>query len=140
MKKVIPVLIGLVALAVLGFVMLSGSETNKNNESTSEPASSQTGQPDNTPIADKTFTAEEVATHNSAQDCWTIIDGSVYDLTSFIGQHPGGSEILRACGQDGTSLFHTRHTEDGEAVGSGSPHSSSAESQLESLKIGELAD
>ncbi|MCA9346218.1 cytochrome b5 domain-containing protein [Candidatus Saccharibacteria bacterium] len=88
--------------------------------------------------ANKTFTAEEVSLHNSSSDCWTIINGGVYDLTSYISSHPGGDEIERACGVDGTILFESRTTESGERVGSGTSHSSSASSQLEQLKIGTL--
>ena len=84
------------------------------------------------------YTAADVAKHNSKADCWTIISGSVYNLTDFIPQHPGGEEILRACGVDATTLFTTRHTEDGEAVGSGTPHDSEATRELAELKIGEL--
>lgn len=51
-------------------------------------------------------TATEVATHNSANSCWMIIDNKVYDLTSYINLHPGGKRtILDYCGRDGTSAF-----------------------------------
>jgi cytochrome b involved in lipid metabolism len=86
------------------------------------------------------ITKAQVELHNKESDCWTIIDGTVYDITSYVPQHPGGDEILRACGSDGTSLFQQRTTESGEKVGTGRPHSSSANSQLEKLKIGVLAN
>lgn len=86
----------------------------------------------------KTFTADEVAIHKSKDDCWTIISGDVYDLTEFINRHPGGDEILRACGTDGTTLFNSRQTQDGQAVGSGAPHSQAAQEQLAKLKIGTI--
>lgn len=34
-------------------------------------------------------TKEEVKLHNRAADCWIIIDKKVYDVTAFIGRHPG---------------------------------------------------
>lgn len=85
------------------------------------------------------YAAAEVADHNSATDCWTIIDGSVYDITSYVSRHPGGDDILAACGTDGTTLFTQRTDDSGDAVGSGTPHSSSAASQLASLKIGTVS-
>lgn len=86
------------------------------------------------------LTRAEVARHDSRDDCWTIIDGNVYDLTSYIPRHPGGDDILEACGTDGSSLFNQRQTESGEPVGSGTPHSGSAKSQLQSLLVGKLVD
>jgi cytochrome b involved in lipid metabolism len=88
----------------------------------------------------QTFTKTVVAKHNSKTDCWTIIDGQVYDITEYISAHPGGSEILRACGKDSTELFNTRRDEGGERIGSGTAHSSSAELALESFRIGTLSN
>ena len=86
----------------------------------------------------KAYTLSEVAQHASKDDCWAIISGDVYDLTEFINRHPGGDEILRACGTDGTTLFNSRQTQDGQAVGSGAPHSQAAQEQLAKLKIGTI--
>ena len=86
------------------------------------------------------ITAQEVAQHNTADDCWTIIDGSVYDITSYVNRHPGGNAIELACGVDGTSLFTQRSTNDGEQIGSGTPHSPNAERQLSTYLIGTLVD
>lgn len=42
----------------------------------------------------------EVAKHNSKESCWIIINGNAYDVTEFVGIHPGGSAtILRYAGQ-----------------------------------------
>ena len=86
----------------------------------------------------KAFPMEEVAGHDTSEDCWTVISGEVYDLTDYINRHPGGAEILRACGTDATTLFKERKTGNDEPVGSGAPHSRAAEEQLERLKIGTL--
>lgn len=53
----------------------------------------------------ETYTMDDVAKHNSEQDCWLVIENKVYDVTSFIPVHPGGKEILEGCGKDATSLF-----------------------------------
>lgn len=84
----------------------------------------------------KVYTLSEVAQHASRNDCWAIISGDVYDLTKFINRHPGGDEILWACGTDATTLFNSRQTQDGQSVGSGTPHSQAAVEQLAKLKIG----
>lgn len=58
----------------------------------------------------KTFTKTEVAAHASKTDCFSIVRGNVYNLTSWIGQHPGGeSAILSLCGKDGTAAFEGQH-------------------------------
>ena len=52
----------------------------------------------------------EVAKHNNASDCWSIIDGNVYNLTSWISQHPGGQAAIKSlCGIDGSVDFHAQH-------------------------------
>lgn len=107
-----------------------GVWTALNNRQTRPPTDSQTSDPA------KTFTLSEVAKHTSKDDCWAIISGDVYDLTEFINRHPGGDEILRACGTDATTLFNSRQTQDGQSVGSGTPHSQAAVEQLAKLKIG----
>lgn len=56
------------------------------------------------------ITKAQVATHNSRASCWSTINGSVYDLTSWIPNHPGGEEgILKICGVDGSALFNGKH-------------------------------
>lgn len=50
-------------------------------------------------------TREELSKHDSIQDCWTAIDGKVYDVTSYIRFHPGGRKILLGAGKDATDIF-----------------------------------
>ena len=57
------------------------------------------------------YTAADVATHNTAGDCWVIVNGNVYNLTSFIASHPGGpSPISSLCGLDGSASFNGQHS------------------------------
>lgn len=88
--------------------------------------------PTKAPVASSTvqLTAAEVAKHDSANDCWSIVKGKVYDLTSFVSRHPGGqSEIKAICGRDGSSSFLSQHSGD-----------SQANSQLSGFVLGELND
>ncbi|XP_058223324.1 cytochrome b5-like [Rhododendron vialii] len=70
---------------------------------------------------------EEVAKHNHKGDCWLIISGKVYDVTSFLDDHPGGDEVLiTATGKDATDDF--------EDVG----HSDSAREMMSKYLVGEV--
>lgn len=51
------------------------------------------------------YALEDVAKHGTSTDCWTAVSGKVYNVTEFIPSHPGGKDIVKACGKDGTSLF-----------------------------------
>ncbi|KAM0545433.1 hypothetical protein ACHAPJ_011338 [Fusarium lateritium] len=47
----------------------------------------------------------EVQKHTSADDCWVVIDGLVYDMTNFLQLHPGGAKaIIAKAGRDVSSL------------------------------------
>jgi hypothetical protein len=55
------------------------------------------------------LTAAEIAKHSSASDCWIIINSKVYDVTNYLGIHPGGAgTIAPYCGQDATTAFATK--------------------------------
>ena len=57
-----------------------------------------------------TISMSEVALHNSPEDCWSAVNGKVYDLTQWIDKHPGGAVVIKAlCGQDGTAGFTSEH-------------------------------
>jgi cytochrome b involved in lipid metabolism len=56
------------------------------------------------------ITMERVRANGTSSSCWTVISGNVYDLTKWIGSHPGGSgAITSLCGTDGTSGFNAMH-------------------------------
>ena len=100
---------------------------------TTKPSVPKTPAPSKAPVAPATpstvqLTAAEVAKHDSASDCWSIIRGRVYDLTSFASRHPGGqSAIASLCGRDGSSSFLSQHSGD-----------SQANNQLAGFVLGEL--
>eukprot|EP00930_Biecheleria_cincta_P057617 TRINITY_DN43519_c0_g1_i1.p1 TRINITY_DN43519_c0_g1~~TRINITY_DN43519_c0_g1_i1.p1 ORF type:complete len:272 (+),score=40.63 TRINITY_DN43519_c0_g1_i1:79-894(+) len=56
------------------------------------------------------LTVDEVAKHKTAGDCWTIYEGRVYDVSSYIDFHPGGKrQIMQGAGKDMTKLFMKAH-------------------------------
>lgn len=56
-----------------------------------------------------TYTVEDIAIHNTPEDCWLIIDGGVYDVSSFVRLHPGGDMIFVRAGGDCSDLFASYH-------------------------------
>lgn len=52
------------------------------------------------PTSDKVqmFTLDELAKHNTAQDCYIAYGGQVFNITWFIPRHEGGNEITQMCG------------------------------------------
>ncbi|KAE8355322.1 hypothetical protein BDV28DRAFT_48320 [Aspergillus coremiiformis] len=48
-----------------------------------------------------TFTSAEVESHNNAKSCYVTVGSKVYDITSFVDDHPGGGDlILEYAGKD----------------------------------------
>ena len=60
--------------------------------------------------ANETFyTLEEIAEHNKQDDCWTVLNGRVYDVTEYAKVHPGGKKIFLGKGKDCTELYNKYH-------------------------------
>lgn len=95
-------------LPLLGLALVAAAATacSSPSDQSATPASPSTA-------ATGSYAMSEVAQHASDSSCWTAIDGSVYDVTSWIGQHPGGEDRIRGlCGKDGTSAFTGQHSGD----------------------------
>lgn len=76
---------------------------------------------------DRTITLAEVAYHDTPNDCWVVIYDRVYDISTFLDEHPGGGEImLEYAGRDASTAFR------------GSGHSRMASKALERFLVGEL--
>ncbi|KAK7301293.1 hypothetical protein RJT34_12154 [Clitoria ternatea] len=74
----------------------------------------------------KMFSISEVKKHSTPDSAWIIVHGHVYDCTSFLKDHPGGTDsILINAGTDVTEEF--------DAI-----HSDKAKKMLEDYRIGEL--
>ena len=75
------------------------------------PASTATeSQPPSDAVPAAGITLAEVQGHATVQDCWSIVSGSVYDLTEWIAKHPGGEGPIESmCGTDATAAFTGQH-------------------------------
>ncbi|KAK1441261.1 hypothetical protein QVD17_07105 [Tagetes erecta] len=73
-----------------------------------------------------TFSMSEVKKHNSTESAWIVVHGHIYDCTTFLKDHPGGTDsILINAGTDCTEEF--------DAI-----HSDKAKKLLEQYRVGEL--
>jgi len=60
-----------------------------------------------------TFSMDEVAKHNTKEDCWIVLYGKAYDLTKFGKVHPGGAALIfDNAGKDATKVFDPIHPKD----------------------------
>jgi len=41
---------------------------------------------------DPLLSVTDISKHSSADDCWIVVDGKVWDLTEFAPEHPGGPQ------------------------------------------------
>lgn len=57
------------------------------------------------PEKESGFSAVQVATHGSDDDCWLIIDRQVFDVTEAAKWHPG----MFKCGTDASENYHKNH-------------------------------
>ena len=83
-------------VALIAFTY-SGSGAKKSVSKKSEHKPLQVGGP---------YLASEVALHNKADDCWIIVDGKVYDVSTYVLDHPGGESILNNAGGDSSVGVH----------------------------------
>ena len=57
----------------------------------------------------KTLPLEEVARHNTPEDCWLLVHGRIYDVSAWVPLHPGGALIYVKAGGDCSQLFDAYH-------------------------------
>lgn len=78
------------------------------------------------------YTAEDVADHAEASSCWVSRAGKVYDVTSFLNDHPGGDDlILQHAGKDIEEVMKDKLEHE---------HSDSAYNMLDEYVIGRLGN
>lgn len=111
-------------------VLAYDASGNESPQSSSKSATTDALAVTPTPSNGTTFTTTQVATHSTQGNCWIIILGKVYNVTSFISSHPGGvSAIVSRCGTDATTAFTTS---------AGHAHSSYAYSLLPTYYVGDV--
>jgi len=121
LQRLVTVVGVIVALALLPLTYLAGhsgarAAWEKDYAKAQEPISRE----------NLVLSMDEVARRNTVDACWTVVDGVVYDMTTFIARHPAGpGDIEDMCGEDATEDFT------GEHAGQGEP-----EKWLETLRIG----
>ena len=80
-------------------------------------------------MATSSYTMTEVAQHKGPSSYWFVVHDTVYDVTSFLDDHPGGRDIIKwNSGMDATENF----------VKNG--HSPNAKKMMTKYAIGELVD
>lgn len=115
-------------IVVYGVTRPSGGTPAAAPSASTETATAGAG----TAATARTVTAAELAGHSSESDCWVAVAGSVYDVTAYIPNHPGGpGTIIPYCGKDATTAFETKG-------GMGS-HSPRAQAMLSTMLVGTLA-
>ena len=78
--------------------------TTKNPNPTPTPV---TPKPKPVPPVSSGYTLADVAGHKGSSDCWIIISSKVYNVTTFLGAHPGGRSVIASrCGTDVTEAFN----------------------------------
>lgn len=122
-KKLLLILVGF-SIILSGCTHLNKTDNPVNSvqDTTINDETISTEQPSETPTESsdsemKNYTMSEVSVHNNSEDCWFVIDNSVYDVTNFIPNHPGGAMILKGCGKDASSLFYGVAKHQPKAVG-----------------------
>lgn len=81
------------------------------------------------PVAEKTYTAADLARHGTPSDCWMAIRGSVYDFSAYLPEHPSRPGLVEPwCGKEATEAYNTKTK--------GRPHSAYADELLARYRIG----
>lgn len=98
------------AREVWGSTLAAASGTNGSGQDAAAASPGmETANPER-PTSATEFTMAQVAQRNQPSDCWTVIDGNVYDLTDWIARHPGGAGVIESlCGVNGTAAFSAQH-------------------------------
>lgn len=82
------------------------NESTDTDESTTEDIEAEEEQDP----SDDVLTMDQVEENDSPDSCWAVMDGTVYDLTDWIEDHPGGADRIEGlCGTDAAEAFEAQH-------------------------------
>jgi len=119
-KKVLKVVIPITAISSFVLTILvghSGAEATWKDRINQNQATAlaETGPKPINPAGTISLTNSEIKTHSSRSDCWSIVNANVYNLTSYVKNHPGGATVIEnICGKDGSKAFVNQHNTQGK--------------------------
>ena len=120
LKRVLKVVIPITAISSFVLTILvghSGAEATWKDriDQTQATALEETGPKPINPAGTINLSNSEIKTHNLKSDCWSIVNGNVYNLTSYVKSHPGGASVIaNICGKDGSKAFVNQHNTQGK--------------------------
>ena len=114
-KRVLKVVIPITAISSFVLTILvghSGAQATWKDriDQTQATALEETGPKPINPAGTINLSNSEIKTHNLKSDCWSIVNGNVYNLTTYVQRHPGGASVIaNICGKDGSKAFLNQH-------------------------------
>ena len=116
--KHIKIFLNVLPFIIIGVLIFQYVSNGKSSTQSLQTVSQTVGSayPSSTPVPSGTYTLIDIAKHNNENDCWMVIEGKVYDVTTYINQHPDGRSILKGCGIDATQMFNEVRKHDPRGV------------------------
>lgn len=119
-KRVLKVVIPIVAIS--SFVLTisvghSGAEATWKDRITQTQATvlEDSGSKVSNPVGTIILSSSEIKKHSLKSDCWSLVNGNVYNLTTYVQKHPGGASVIsNICGKDGSKAFINQHNTQGK--------------------------
>jgi len=125
------IVVGLLLVGIVVYLLVNKQMKTQNSNQPATISQPTATSPTKT-SEKKSYSLEDIAEHNKRESCWMAINGKVYDVTKFVGRHPGGTVIATGCGKDASVLFNLRPNT------KKMPHPEQAQEELAKLYIGEL--
>lgn len=99
----------MIVVNVVGFTVFLNGNQQTPPRNTTEVQNASNIEPQNN---GSLVALADLGNHNSLSDCWVAYQGKVYDLTSWLPEHPGSAEAITPyCGksQEFESAFDNQH-------------------------------